>query len=223
MLPSLRQVSLYARLDQPKATMVCLGNSTRRLPTLMLMNAWWRSTEPILGVRYLLGPAPLLVDQQENPGARLTGEVLQTASARLQVLDWVVNISFRSGSPGIDDFNALASECSRGTQVCPPTGTSPNTGAFVGRVAVEIDGIVESAPTVSISNFDRGQVVISGGAMTEQVAKDLALVLRFGSLPVELTPQESRIVSSTLGEDALDAGIVAGIIGLALVSLYLLV
>ena len=176
-----------------------------------------------LGVRYLLGPAPLLVDQQENPGARLTGEVLQTASARLQVAEWVVNISFRSGSPGIDDFNALASECSRGTQVCPPTGTSPNTGAFVGRVAVEIDGIVESAPTVGISNFDRGQVVISGGSMTEEVAKDLALVLRFGSLPVELTPQESRIVSSTLGEDALDAGIVAGIIGLALVSLYLLV
>ena len=175
------------------------------------------------GVRYLLGPAPLLVDQQQSPGARLTGEVLQSASARLQIAEWVVNISFRSGSPGINDFNALASECSRGTQVCPPTGVSPTTGAFVGRVAVEIDGIVESAPTVGISNFDRGQVVISGGAMTERIAKDLALVLRFGSLPVELTPQESRIVSSTLGEDALDAGIVAGIIGLVLVSLYLLV
>lgn len=174
------------------------------------------------GVRYLLGPAPLLVDQQRNPGARLTGEVLDTAAARLQVVEWVVNISFRSGSPGIDDFNALASECASGTDACPPTGTSPNTGAFVGRVAVEIDGIVESAPTVGIANFDRGEVVISGGAMTEQVAKDLALVLRFGSLPVELTSQESRIVSSTLGEDALDAGIVAGIIGLVLVSLYLL-
>ncbi|MDE0066838.1 MAG: protein translocase subunit SecD [Acidimicrobiaceae bacterium] len=176
-----------------------------------------------LGVQYLLGPAPLLVDQQSNPGARLTGETLETASARLQLAEWVVNISFKSGSPGIDDFNALAAECSNGTQVCPPTGTSPATGAFVGRVAVEIDGVVESAPTVGISNFDRGQVVISGGAMTERDAKDLALVLRFGSLPVELTPQESRIVSSTLGEDALDAGIVAGIIGLALVSVYLLV
>ena len=115
-------------------------------------------------VRYLLGPAPLLVDQAENPGARLTGEVLETAAARLQLAEWVVNISFRSGSPGIDDFNSLASECSRGTQVCPPTGTSPATGAFVGRVAVEIDGVVESAPTVGIDNFERGQVVISGGA-----------------------------------------------------------
>lgn len=174
------------------------------------------------GVRYLLGPAPLLVDQQRSPGARLTGEVIDTAAARLQVVRWVVNISFRSGSPGIDDFNALAAECARGTEVCPPTGASPTTGAFVGRVAVEIDGIVESAPTVGTANFDRGEVVIEGGAMTEQTAKDLALVLRFGSLPVELTPQESRIVSSTLGEDALDAGIVAGMIGLGLVSLYLL-
>ena len=174
------------------------------------------------GVRYLLGPAPLLVDQERSPGARLTGEVLDTAAARLQVVEWVVNIFFRSGSPGIDDFNALAAQCAAGTAVCPPTGVSRDSGAFVGRVAVEIDGVVESAPTVGIANFDRGQVVISGGAMTEQEAKDLALVLRFGSLPVELTPQESRIVSSTLGEDALDAGIVAGIIGLSLVSLYLL-
>jgi len=173
-------------------------------------------------VRYLLGPAPLLVDQQRDPGARLTGEALDSAAARLQLVEWVVNISFRSGSPGIDDFNALAAQCAAGTEVCPPTGVSPTTGEFVGRVAVEIDGIVESAPTVGVSNFERGDVVISGGAMTEQSAKDLALVLRYGSLPVELTPQESRIVSSTLGEDALDAGIVAGIIGLSLVSLYLL-
>lgn len=170
---------------------------------------------------YLLGPAPLLTDQQRNPGARLTGEIVDTASARLQV-EWIVNIVFRSGSPGIDDFNALAAQCAGATEVCPQTGNSETTGAPVGRVAVEVDGIVESAPMVGIANFQRDAVVISGGRMQEQEAKDLALVLRFGALPVELTPQESRIVSSTLGEDALDAGIVAGIIGLALVSLYLL-
>ena len=77
--------------------------------------------------------------------------------------------------------------------MCPPTGTSPNTGEIVGRVAVEIDGIVESAPTVGISNFDRGEGRDLGGAMTEQVAKDLALVLRFGSLPVELTPRKAGL------------------------------
>ena len=174
-------------------------------------------------VRYLLGPAPLLTNQQTNPGARLTGEVLDTAAARLRLSEWVVNIIFREGSPGIDDFNALAAQCASGSPTCPPLSVSEISGALVGRVAVEIDGAVESAPTVGVANFDREGVVISGGGMTETIAKDLALVLRFGSLPVELVPQESRIVSSTLGEDALDAGILAGIIGLGLVSIYLLI
>ena len=173
------------------------------------------------GATLLLGPAPELQDQSEEPDGRLTGEALEEARARFQTTEWTVNITFRSGSPGIDDFNALAANCAAGTPVCPPTGIDRD-GRFVGRVAVEIDGLVESAPTVGISNFDRDGIVISGGAMGEGEAKDLALVLRFGALPVELTPQESRIVSSTLGEDALDAGIAAGLIGLALVSVYLL-
>lgn len=169
----------------------------------------------------LLGPAPELLDQSEQPGGRLTGEALEDARARFQTTEWTVNITFRGGSPGIDDFNALAANCAAGTPVCPPTGVDRD-GRFVGRVAVEIDGLVESAPTVGIANFERDAIVISGGSMGESEAKDLALVLRFGSLPVELTPQEARIVSSTLGEDALDAGIAAGIIGLVLVSAYLL-
>ena len=171
--------------------------------------------------RYLLGPAPLLIDQLNNPGARLTGEVISTAAARLRTVEWAVSIGFKSGNPGIDDFNVLARECASASEVCPPMGFSQPRQSIVGRIAIEIDGVVESAPTVADPEF-QGGVEISGGAMTERVAKDLALVLRFGALPVELTPQESRIVSSTLGEDALDAGIVAGIIGLSLVSLYLL-
>ncbi|MFQ5558666.1 MAG: SecD/SecF family protein translocase subunit, partial [Acidimicrobiales bacterium] len=73
--------------------------------------------------------------------------------------------------------------------------------------------------------FSRSQVTITGGGggFPEDEAKDLALVLDFGALPVELEPQQSRIVSATLGEDALDAGVVAGLIGLGLVSIYLIV
>ncbi len=169
----------------------------------------------------LLGPAPALIDEGATAGGRLNGEALESASARFQLTEWTVNISFRSGSPGIDDFNSLAASCAGATPACPATGVDPNTGRAVGRIAIEIDGVIESSPTVGTANFDRDAIVISGGAMGEQEAKDLALVLRFGALPVELEPQESRIVSSTLGEDALDAGIVAGIIGLALVSVYL--
>lgn len=159
----------------------------------------------------LLGPAPLLLDQTV-PGERFSGQGVETARARLGLSGpglWGVAMTLRTSSPGVDDFNVLAGECLARQLSCP-----------TGRLGVEIDGIVESAPNVQSANFD--QAVSITGQFSEREAKDLALVLRFGSLPVELTPQESRIVSSTLGEDALDAGIVAGIIGLALVSVYLL-
>jgi preprotein translocase subunit SecD len=47
------------------------------------------------------------------------------------------------------------------------------------------------------------------------------VALRFGSLPIELEPQQAETVSATLGKGALEAGIIAGLIGLALASLYM--
>jgi len=162
--------------------------------------------------RLLLGPAPLLVDQAANPGGRVTGEIVSGATAQLRGTPptWIVSVDMRDGSPGSDDFNALADSCFYTQPDCP-----------TGRIAIEIDGQVESAPSVNAP--DLGSSVQITGNFSEAEAKDLALVLRFGSLPVELTPQESRTVSSTLGEDAaLDAGIAAGLVGLLLVSAYLI-
>ncbi|MEZ5166679.1 MAG: SecD/SecF family protein translocase subunit [Acidimicrobiales bacterium] len=157
-----------------------------------------------------LGPAPLLVDQTGHPDGRLTGEAIETAVATINTGRWEVLPTFRAGSPGIDDFNALAASCYARSAECP-----------TGQIAIEIDGKIESAPAVQTGSFSRSQVQITGN-FTEREAKDLALVLRFGSLPVQLTPQESRTVSSTLGSDALNAGILAGLVGFALVSLYLI-
>lgn len=149
--------------------------------------------------RYQLGPSAL------------EGESLETAVAAFDVsTGWAVRPTFKSGSPGIDDFNLIAVECFSGTASCP-----------TGRLAVEIDDRVISAPTIQAPSFERDVIVISG-AFAEDEAKDLAIALRYGALPVELEAQETRIVSSTLGEDALDAGVTAGIIGLALVSVYLI-
>lgn len=160
--------------------------------------------------RLRVGPVPLVIDQDSDPGQRLTGETLESAAARFTVQGWFVAPTFRSGSPGIDDFNALARECNAGFASCPGQ-----------RIAIEIDGRIESAPTVGVAQFQRDQIQITG-AFTEEEAKDLALALNFGALPLELTPQESRIVSSTLGEDALDAGLIAGLVGVLLVSIYLI-
>ena len=61
-------------------------------------------------------------------------------------------------------------------------------------------------------------------AVHQGEAKDLALVLRYGALPVQFDQDEQTVesVSPTLGKDQLHAGIVAGLIGLALVALYML-
>ena len=152
-----------------------------------------------------------MTEQQRTMLNHVTDLDRKLSSARFNVQQgWSVAPIFTSGSPGIDDFNVIAAACNAFQPSCP-----------AGRVAIEIDGFVESAPSVNAASFERDQITISG-SFTEEEAKDLALALNFGALPLELTPQESRIVSSTLGEDALDAGVLAGLIGVLLVSIYLI-
>ena len=95
------------------------------------------------------------------------------------------------------------------------------------RFAIVLDGIVESAPGVSEQvacnvGITGGQAVITTGG-GEEDARDLALVLRTGALPIQMEIQESRSVSPTLGRSSLQGGLLAGFIGLALVAVYLIV
>lgn len=169
-----------------------------------------------------LGPAPLIKNQADHPGKRLTGDSLQTANAQFSGTEWVVRPTFRSGSPGIDDFNALATKCfNRVADTLNSDGSVAEYGCPTGRIAIEIDGRVKSAPNVQVATFQRDSITISG-SFDESSAKDLALVLKFGALPVELVAEQSQVVSSTLGSDALRAGVVSGLIGLALVAMYLI-
>jgi preprotein translocase subunit SecD len=90
------------------------------------------------------------------------------------------------------------------------------------QVAIELDGVVQSAPVINAGITGR-DVQISGD-FTQGEAKDLALVLRYGSLPVQFDQHKQTIesVSPTLGKDQLSAGIVSGLIGLGLVALYMI-
>lgn len=85
--------------------------------------------------------------------------------------------------------------------------------------AIVLDQRVESAPTIQ-SEIPDGKAQITG-SFTEREAKDLALVLRTGALPVELSPSEVRTVSPTLGKESLRQGLIAGIAGLIGLCLYL--
>ena len=143
-------------------------------------------------LRYVLGPS------------QLSGTAVKSAIAQQnQIGAWVVNYTLTSsGSPAWDkvaqaNFHAI--------------------------LAIELDGVVQSAPLIqpnqaSFTSFG-GQGEISG-SFTESSAKNLALAMQFGALPVRLVPLTTVAVSPTLGHSALVAGLGAGLVGLALVLLY---
>jgi preprotein translocase subunit SecD len=97
------------------------------------------------------------------------------------------------------------------------------TGANVGNsIAIILDGRVMSAPTVQSRITTRGQIEMGAGTPMAEAA-DLALVLRAGSLPVPLEIIEQRAVGPSLGQDSIDQGEIAGIVGVALVLLIMIV
>jgi preprotein translocase subunit SecD len=87
------------------------------------------------------------------------------------------------------------------------------------QLAIVLDQRVESAPVVQSAITD-GKAQITG-QFSEQEAKDLALVLQTGALPIELEQSQVQRVSATLGTASLRAGLIAGAIGIALVALYM--
>jgi SecD/SecF fusion protein len=104
----------------------------------------------------------------------------------------------------------------------PPEAADQFSGSF----AIVLDGVIESRPIINfVENPDgidgRTGAQISGD-FTLQEAQDLAEVLQIGALPIDLTLVSQSTVSATLGEQALDQGLVAGLVGLAIVLLFLI-
>ena len=91
------------------------------------------------------------------------------------------------------------------------------TQAHVGDyMAILLDNRVQGQPPVIQSRIDRrGQITLDGRSITE--ARDLALTLKAGALPVPLKIVEEFQVTASLGEDSKRAGITAGIVGMFLV------
>ncbi len=141
-------------------------------------------------VRYLLGPA------------EVKGQAMSSASATVNPNNGVWEVEFSLTSDGTTQWNAMAEK----------VGVN-------GQIAMDLDGVVQSAPSLQTTNFP-GSGQISGN-FSEREAKDLALVLRYGSLPVQLDRQTVQTVSASLGRDSLRAGMIAGAVGLGLVAIYM--
>jgi len=98
------------------------------------------------------------------------------------------------------------------------------------QLAIVVDGVVSSAPAVapevsSAEGLDPNAVIITvgDGPESEQDARDLAALLRYGALPTTFERERVESVSATLGEDSLQAGLLAGLAGLLLVAFYMLI
>jgi preprotein translocase subunit SecD len=134
--------------------------------------------------------------------AEVKGTALSGASANVsQTGQW--EVQFELTGEGTRQWNDMAAKVGQGNQI-----------------AIDLDGVVRSAPSLQVTEF-QGQGVITGN-FTQGEAKDLALVLRYGALPVQLDRQTVQTVSATLGRDTLRAGLGAGLAGLGLVAIYML-
>ncbi len=143
---------------------------------------------------YLLAPSIISGDQIENASSGLD----QRSGG------YVVDLQFKSGAANTwADF----------------------TAAHIGtQTAFTLDSQVVSAPQIREA-IPGGRTQITGGAppFTASTARQLANVLKYGSLPLSFESSEAQTVSATLGLTSLRAGLIGGSIGLALVLLYSLV
>ena len=136
-----------------------------------------------------------------NEDAFITGQMLENAvSARDQQFN-TPQVQFELSRRGGRRFAEV---------------TGQNVGEFL---AIVLDGEVVSAPVIRDRIGARGQIELGGSTLQE--ASDLALVLRAGALPAPLRIMEERTVGPSLGQDSVDQGRIAGMIGLVLVVLIM--
>ncbi|AQA15078.1 protein translocase subunit SecD [Streptomyces samsunensis] len=115
------------------------------------------------------------------------------------------------------DFNGRGSK-----KFAKTTGELTAKQSPQNRFAIVLDGAVVSDPEVTQGAITGGRATISGG-FTQQSAENLANVLSYGALPLSFDIADETTVSAALGGEQLDAGLIAGAIGLALVVIYLVV
>ena len=155
---------------------------------------------------YHVGPSQL-------SGADLDSALAGFAGGASSIAQWQVQLDLSTG--GADKFQELTKDAA-----------SYPIGDVRRQIAIVLDGDVVSAPQVNNDvdpnvGISGGSAVITMGAgeNQQQEAQDLSVVLRYGSLPVAFERDQVRNVSATLGADSLNAGLVAGIGGLILVAL----
>jgi SecD/SecF fusion protein len=137
-------------------------------------------------------------------------------------------VTFNFTDTGREEFSDVTKAIAqRGLQSAPPgvAGNSQLADQYSGHFAIVLDQQIKSRPIINFvenpNGIDgRNGAEINGLSLDE--SQNLAKILQFGALPVDLTQISSSTVSATLGQEALDQGLKAGIVGVILVCLFLL-
>jgi preprotein translocase subunit SecD len=161
------------------------------------------------GTKYVLGPAVYV-------GADIT-----SVSAGVQPSNgqWVVNLSLNGGAAA--RFATLTTSQYNAYYAGSRSGNADDQA--LDSTAVVLDGNVTSAE-VTASPIPGGNVQITGGGsagFTQAQATGLRDELKYGSLPLDVQVLNENSVSATVGHSSLVGGLLAGIIGLGLVTVYL--
>jgi preprotein translocase subunit SecD len=160
------------------------------------------------GTKYVLGPAVF-------EGTQLTSV---TPALQQNSTQWVVNLSLNGeatkafGTLTTNQFNTYF-----------PNAATNQDDAALDSTAIVLDGNVQSAPETQ-GALTSGQFTISGpqpNGFTQDQATQLTNVLKYGQLPLNFTLQNVQSISPQVGHSSLDAGLLAGILGLILVIIYL--
>ncbi|WP_411110765.1 protein translocase subunit SecD [Streptomyces sp. c-19] len=186
-----------AALEQKFATLNCLDPKQRSAAGQGV-----KPTEPTVACgedapgiwsKYLLGPAA--VDGKDVDDAK--------GALDPQRGMWIVNMEFTDA--GSKKFQAITSKLA--------SQTDPQN-----RFAIVLDGEVVSAPSVRTTLSASAEI---SGNFNQQSAQDLGNILSYGALPLTFETQSVDTVTAALGGDQLEAGLIAGAIGLGLVIVYL--
>ncbi len=135
----------------------------------------------------------LTLDDLES--AAFTGEIVSTARAEFQQV------------PGAPSGPVVVFEIRREDAQAFGDFTGRNVNR---RMAIVLDGTIVTSPTLQSRISDSGQIT-GIGSLDE--ASDIAVVLRSGSLPISLHVEEIRAIGPTLGQDSINAGRIAALIG----------
>ena len=163
-----------------------------------------------------------------NDEPALTGSEITDPKQETNPESSELAVTFDFTDEGRDAFQDVTRRIAqRGQEQAIGVPSAEEVEALSGHFAVILDNEVKTRPIINFSENPDGidgrtGAQISGGFNSIQEAQDLATILQIGALPISLKLVSQTQVSATLGSQALDQGIKAGVIGLIAVIIFLI-